>query len=65
MRIRTDDLFALADAMVVLRDPDVDILYRQKIADKLEEIYWRALRAWKSEYYLSRKAYPRKSAVKS
>jgi len=65
MRIRTDDLFALADALVVLRDPDVDILYRQKIADKLEEIYWRALEAWQSEYYSSRRAYQRKSAVKS
>ena len=50
MRVRTDDLFALADALTVLRDDeDVDVLYRQKIADRLEELYWRALEAWRSE----------------
>jgi len=65
MRVRTSDLFALADALVVLRDPDVDVLYREKIADRLEELYWRALRAWQSEYYSSRRAYQTGHAVKS
>jgi len=65
MRVRTDDLFALADALVVLRDPEVDVLYRQKIADKLEELYWRALDSWRSERLSSRRAYRPRSAARS
>jgi len=50
MRIRASDLFTLADALVVLRDPEIDITYRMRIADKLESLYWRALKAWKEQH---------------
>ncbi|WP_297503062.1 hypothetical protein [Thermococcus sp.] len=50
MRVRTSDLFALADALVVLRDPEIDLAYRMKTADKLESLYWRALKVWKEQH---------------
>ena len=50
MRVHTEDLFTIADALVVLRDPEIDLTYRMRIADKLENLYWRALKAWKEQY---------------
>ena len=50
MKVKTSDLFALADALVVLRDPEIDLTYRMRIADKRESLYWRALKAWKEQH---------------
>ena len=45
-------MFALADALVVLRDPEIDPTYCMRTADKLENLYWRALKAWKEQHSL-------------
>lgn len=50
MIIRASDLFTLADALVVLRDPEIGMTYRMRIADELESLYWRVLKAWKEQH---------------